>query len=76
LAECFEVLGGVPKVVLADRMGRLKRGLVADVVNPTPDIARFATHCRFRPDFCHADDPEAKGIVEALGVTPRSRSAC
>jgi hypothetical protein len=26
LAECFEVLGGVPKVVLADRMGCLKGG--------------------------------------------------
>jgi hypothetical protein len=30
-------LGGVPKVVLADRMGCLKGGVVADVVVPTPD---------------------------------------
>jgi transposase len=66
LAECFEVLGGVPKVVLADRMGCLKGGVVADVVIPTPDYVRFATHYRFRPDFCHANDPESKGIVEAL----------
>ena len=66
LAECFEVLGGVPKVVLADRMGCLKGGVVADVVIPTPDYVRFATHYRFRPDFCHAHDPESKGIVEAL----------
>ncbi len=66
LAECFETLGGVPKVVLADRMGCLKGGVVADVMIPTPDYVRFATHYRFRPDFCHARDPESKGIVEAL----------
>jgi hypothetical protein len=66
LAECFETLGGVPKVVLADRMGCLKGGVVADVVVPTPDYVRFATHYRFRPDFCHARDPESKGIVENL----------
>jgi transposase len=66
LAECFEVLGGVPKVVLADRMACLKGGVVADIVVPTPDYVRFATHYRFRPDFCHAKDPESKGIVENL----------
>jgi transposase len=66
LAECFETLGGVPKVVLADRMGCLKGGVVADVVIPSPDYIRFASHYRFRPDFCQAKDPESKGIVEAL----------
>ncbi len=66
LAECFQILGGVPKVVLADRMGCLKGGVVADMVVPTPDYVRFATHYRFRPDFCHARDPESKGIVENL----------
>ena len=30
MAECFEVLGRVPKTVLADRMGCLKAGVVAD----------------------------------------------
>lgn len=66
LAECFEVLGGVPKVVLADRMGCLKGGVVANVVVPAPDYVRFAAHYRFRPDFCHGADPESKGIVENL----------
>jgi transposase len=66
LAECFEVLGGVPKVVLADRMGCLKGGVVANIVVPAPDYVRFATHYRFRPDFCEAADPESKGIVENL----------
>lgn len=66
LAECFEELGGVPKVVLADRMGCLKGGVVANVVIPTPDYVRFATHYRFRPDFCEAADPESKGMVENL----------
>jgi len=54
LAECFEVLGGVPKVVLADRMGCLKATVVANLVVPVPDYVRFATHYRFRPDFCEA----------------------
>jgi transposase len=66
LAECFEVLGGVPKTVLADRMGCLKAGIVANVVVPAPDYVRFATHYGFRPDFCEAADPESKGIVEHL----------
>ncbi len=66
LAECFEVLGGVPKVVLADRMGCLKGGVVADVVVPTAEYVRFAAHYRFRPDFCRAADPASKGIVENL----------
>jgi transposase len=66
LADCFEVLGGVPKVVLADRMGCLKAGVVANVVVPTADYVRFATHYRFRPDFCEGGDPESKGMVEHL----------
>ncbi|WP_116709008.1 IS21 family transposase [Actinomycetospora cinnamomea] len=66
LAECFETLGGVPKVVLADRMACLKADVVADRVVPTPDYVRFASHYRFRPDFCHGADPQSKGIVENL----------
>ena len=66
LAECFEVLGGVPKTVLADRMGCLRAGVVANVVVPTADYVRFAAHYGFRPDFCQAADPESKGIVENL----------
>jgi transposase len=66
LAECFEELGGVPTTVLADRMACLKGNVVANVVVPAPDYVRFASHYRFRPDFCHAADPESKGIVENL----------
>ncbi len=66
LAECFEVLGGVPGRVLADRMGCLKGGVVANVVVPTAEYVRFAGHYGFRPDFCEAADPESKGIVENL----------
>ena len=43
LARCFEALGGVPKVVLADRMGCLKGGVVANIVVPTPAYVRFAS---------------------------------
>jgi transposase len=66
LAECFEVLGGVPGKVLADRMGCLKGAVVANVVVPTGQYVRFASHYGFRPDFCEAADPESKGIVENL----------
>jgi transposase len=66
LAECFQHLGGVPGVVLADRMGCLKGGVVANKVVPTADYVRFAAHHGFRPDFCEAADPESKGIVENL----------
>ena len=66
LARCFEAMGGVPKVVLADRMGSLKGGVVANIVVPTPAYVRFASSYGFRPDFCQAHDPESKGIVENL----------
>ena len=66
LAECFEELGGVPKVVLADRMGCLKGGVVAKRLSRPPTM--FGSRCitAFRPDLCQAADPESKGIVENL----------
>jgi transposase len=66
LAECFEELGGVPAVVLTDRMGCLKAGVVANVVVPHPEYVAFAARYGFRPDFCEAADPESKGLVEHL----------
>ena len=66
LAQCLEVLGGVPGKVLADRMGCLKGGVVANVVVPAPEYLQFAAHYGFRPDFCEANDPQSKGIVENL----------
>lgn len=66
IAEAMAAIGGVPQKVLADRMGCLKAGVVANLVIPTPDYVRFATHYGFAPDFCHAADPESKGIVENL----------
>lgn len=66
LAECFETLAGVPAVVLADRMGCLKGGVVANVVVPAPGYLAFAAHYGFSPDFCEAADPESKGMVEHL----------
>jgi len=47
-------------------MGCLKGGVVAGRVVPTSDYVRFATHYRFRPDFCEPADPQSKGIVERL----------
>lgn len=66
IAEALEAIGGVPAKILADRMGCLKGGVVANVVVPTPDYVRFASHYGFVPDFCHGADPQSKGIVEHL----------
>ena len=66
LVECFEELGGVPGVVLTDRMGCLKAGIVANVVVPHPEYVEFAMHFGFKADFCEGADPESKGIVENL----------
>jgi len=66
LAECFELMGGVPAIALTDRMACLKGGVVANVVVPAPGYVTFATHYGFRPDFCEAGDPESKGVVENL----------
>ena len=61
LAECFEALGGVPGVVLADRMGCLKGGVVANVVVPTADYVRFAAHYGFRPGLLPGRRPGIEG---------------
>ncbi len=66
LAECFEELGGVPAVVLTDRMASLRGPIVANQVVPNGAYVRFATHYGFRPDWCEAEDPQSKGIVEHL----------
>lgn len=66
LAECFAELGGVPAVVLSDRMACLKAGVVANVVVPHPEYVRFAAFYGFKPDFCEGADPESKGVVEHL----------
>ena len=66
IAEAIAGIGGVPARVLADRMGCLKGGVVANVVIPTAEYVRLAGHYGFAPDFCHASDPESKGIVENL----------
>jgi hypothetical protein len=47
-------------------MGCLKGGVVANVVIPTAEYVRLASHYGFAPDFCHANDPQSKGIVENL----------
>jgi Integrase core domain/IstB-like ATP binding protein len=76
LAECFEVLGGVPGKVLADRMGCLKGSVVANVVVPTGQYVRFAGHHGFRPDFRQAADPESNGHhASAAGPRPGRRAA-
>lgn len=44
----------------------VSRAVVANRVVPTPQYLRLAAHYGFRPDFCEANDPQSKGIVENL----------
>ena len=71
LAECFETLGGTPKVVLADRMGCLKGGVVANVVVPTAEFVRFATHYGFRPDSAKLPTRSPRVWSKPFAVTRR-----
>lgn len=66
LAECLEEIGGVPSVVLSDRMAGLRANEVAGLVVPHPDYVRFCAHYGTHSDFCWAADPESKGMVEHL----------
>ena len=71
LAECFEELGGVPKVVLADRMGCLKGGVVANKVVPA------RTTPRPRDRFSLALRPEGPVPARARhGRQPRASGSC
>ena len=54
LAECFELLGGVPGVPLTDRMGCLKGGIVAGVMVPAPGYVAFAAHATVTRTFRRA----------------------
>jgi transposase len=76
LAECFEEAGGVPAVVLADRMAGLRAATVSNLVVPHPDYVRFALRYGFRPDFCEAADPQSKGVVEHLVGYAQSDLLC
>lgn len=66
MAECFAELGGVPAVVLTDRMACLRASIVANVVVPHPEYVQVALQAGFRPDFCESADPESKAMVEHL----------
>ena len=61
LAECFDVLGGVPGKVLADRMGCLKGGVVANVVVPAGHYVRFASSLRVPASFLRGRAPRVEG---------------
>ena len=67
LAECFEVLGGVPGKVLADRMGCLKGAVVANVVVPTAEYVRFAGALRVPAGFLRGRGPGIEGDRGAPG---------
>lgn len=66
LADCFEELGGVPAVVLSDRVGCLKAGVVATRWSRIPTTSASPPTTASDPDFCEAADPESKGVVENL----------
>lgn len=72
LAECFEELGGVPAVVLADRMGCLKAGTVANVVVPHPGVRALCRALRVSSGLLRGCGPGVEGRRREPG---RVRSA-
>jgi transposase len=76
IAEAFGAIGGVPARVLADRMGCLKGGVVANVVIPTAEYVRLAGHYGFAPDFCHASDPESRASWRICAATLNATWRC
>ena len=52
-------------------MGCLKAGVVANVVVPTADYVRFATHYGFRPDFCKVRIRSRRGWWRTWSAMPR-----
>ena len=71
LAEYFETLGGVPGKVLADRMGCLEGGVIANVVVPTPEYVRSRPF-GFRPDFWRPPTRNRKESSETSSAMPRA----
>ena len=61
LAECFEVLGGVPGKVLADRMGCLKGGVVANVVVPDRGVRAVRRPLRVPAGLLRGGGPGVEG---------------
>ncbi|MGV8875311.1 MAG: hypothetical protein ACOH2Q_22470 [Rhodococcus sp. (in: high G+C Gram-positive bacteria)] len=66
-AEAWAAVGGVQRKVLADRMGCLDGGVIANIVISTPDYVRFATLYGFAPDFC----PRERRTAERIGGEAR-----
>ena len=72
LAECFEVLGGVPGKVLADRMGCLKGGVVANVVVPTGRVRPLRQPITGSGlIFARPPTPNRKGLSRTWSAMPR-----
>jgi transposase len=71
LAECFEQMGGVPAVVLADRMGCLKGGVVANKVVPTGEYVRCAANHGFAPTSARPPTRSRRGSWRTWSATPR-----
>jgi transposase len=71
LAECFEVLGGVPRTVLADRMGCLKAGVVAGIHRCWGSVSPACGVCA-GPGKCPVTTtgtPSASWVVAVAGRT-------
>ena len=71
LAECFEALGGVPGKVLADRMGCLKGGVVANVVVPTPSTCGSPAITGSGPISARPRIPSRRGSSRTWSAMPR-----
>jgi transposase len=62
VAQCLWRLGGLARTLVWDREGALHAG----EGRPSEAFARFCGQLRIGWQFCEANDPQAKGVVERL----------
>ena len=61
LADCFDTIGGVPAKVLADRMGCLKGGTVAERGDPDTGLRPLRDPLPVRPGLLSSGGPGVEG---------------
>ena len=72
IAEAFGAIGAVPARVLADRMACLKGGVVADVVIPTAEYVRLASHTASRQTSAMPMIPNRRGSWRTCVAMPNA----
>lgn len=72
IAEALGAIGGVSAKILADRMGCLSGGVVANVVVSEPDYVLFASYYGFDPISATVLIPNRRASWRICAATPKT----